>query len=379
MSTVAGTRPAASGDQDASRVLGGALYSVVERLGLIHHDRRDPLRCAALVAAIAWLPSVVIAVYERFANGVWPSYVSAFDGHVRALIGLPLLFVAERAVFERIHATTHVLESGTLVERHDHDALVHRVDEFHHVCEARVADPILFLLAVATTVLAPPRDPASWAAVWDAYVATTLVRFIVYRWLWRWLAWGGFLSRISTLDLAITPTHPDRGGGLVILSQPSHALGAFVLAMSSTIAAQWATRVFLEDLDLDVVQRPALVLVVTALLLAVLPLLPFAPRLVKARQQALREYGTLARNASLAFRRRWIGDAARGEALLEANDPSSLIDLISTVEVVVNMRPIPCHPRLVPGIAACALAPFLPLVIAKIPAKVVFETLVKGF
>ena len=56
--------------------------------------------------------------------------------------------------------------------------------------------------------------PAGW---WYILISLPILYFFLACWAWLFLLWAWFLFRTSRLDLELTPTHPDRAGGLGFL------------------------------------------------------------------------------------------------------------------------------------------------------------------
>ena len=83
-------------EQDFSLVLGGPVYQLFRRIGLI----RPPLhRLAGRIVAITgfcWLPLAVLTLLDgRFWSGVRIPFIEDYDAQVRLLAVLPLLIGAE--------------------------------------------------------------------------------------------------------------------------------------------------------------------------------------------------------------------------------------------------------------------------------------------
>lgn len=55
------------------------------------------------------------------------------------------------------------------------------------------------------------------AGLWLTWVSNPIMQFLLLRWYLRIFIWARFLWRVSRIDLALLPTHPDRNGGLGFL------------------------------------------------------------------------------------------------------------------------------------------------------------------
>src|SRR5262249_2196471 len=113
-----------------------------------------------------------------------------------------------------------------------------------------VAEVVLVALALTTSVLsrvvarlAIAESP--WGRVgtgmtaagwWYILVSLPILGFLLLRWLWIFLLWAAFLFRVSRLDLELTPTHPDRAGGLGFLGWGLASFAVVLLAVSAVLS-----------------------------------------------------------------------------------------------------------------------------------------------
>jgi len=100
------------------------------------------------------------------------------------------------------------------------------------------------------------------------------------------------------------------------------------------------------------------------------PLLVFAPGLVLAKRQGLREYGTLAERYVREFDTKWLrGGAPADEPLVGSADIQSLADLANSYEVVRTMHIVPITRDAVIRLAAATLLPIVPLALTMMPLE----------
>ena len=91
--------------QDFSLVLGGPLYQLMRRSGLIQLPLGHLVRRVAVISGTAWLPLMVLTIIGgRFAGGVRVPFLYDISAHVRLLFVLPLMIFAELIVFRRMRA-----------------------------------------------------------------------------------------------------------------------------------------------------------------------------------------------------------------------------------------------------------------------------------
>jgi hypothetical protein len=203
----------------------------------------------------------------------------------------------------------------------------------------------------------------SAAGWWYGLISAPFFLFILFRWIWRFLIWAGFLYRVSRIPLALQPTHPDCAGGLGVLGMAQQTFSivfvAFATVMSSTIAHN-----ILFEGDTFRASRPEIIVfIVVCIVLIYAPLLSFAKNMYTARRIGLSQYGALGYRLSDAFFARWVTGAGSnvGEELKDATDASAMADYGATFDAVRSMRIIPVTLRGVVAVAAALALPFLPL------------------
>src|SRR4051812_47197220 len=98
---------AAEQSEDFSLVLGGPLYQLLLRSGLIKPPFGKLSSRIGVLTAVAWLPLVPLTILSgRFAGGVLVPFLNDFELHARLLFSLPLLVLAEMVVYFRMRAIT---------------------------------------------------------------------------------------------------------------------------------------------------------------------------------------------------------------------------------------------------------------------------------
>src|SRR6516164_3727049 len=90
---------------DFSLVLGGPLYQLMLRSGLIQRPLGHLVRRVAVISGTAWLPLMVLTIIGgRFAGGVRVPFLYDISAHAPLLFALPLMILAEMVVFLRMRA-----------------------------------------------------------------------------------------------------------------------------------------------------------------------------------------------------------------------------------------------------------------------------------
>jgi hypothetical protein len=218
----------------------------------------------------------------------------------------------------------------------------------------------------------------TWAGWWYAFVSTPLLRFILYRWAFRYFVWIALLWRTSRLPLHLVPTHPDHTAGLNFLSFPQLRFGILFCAMGCSFAGQILNMIRHEGASLASFKLLIIAFVAIAVILSVFPLLLWAPKLIQVRRRGLREYAALGNRYTEEFDRKWVhSPAPAAEPLMGTSDIQSLADLANSYAVILDMSIAPISKRLIVQLAIIAGAPLIPVVIAATPINDVVNAVFK--
>ena len=384
-------------EPDFSFVLGGPLFQFLRRTHLSGDALTMVRRRVIVMALVAWLPLLVISALQGKATkgSVAVPFVMDLEQHVRFLVALPLLVIAELVVHRRMRPIVQLFRERNIIPEAT-------LDRFHAVIEAAfalrnsvVAELLLlaivygvgiqvvwrhFIALNANTWYATPsvHGPVLTAAgIWYGYVSLPIFQFLLCRWYFRVFIWARFLYRVSRLELSLVPTHPDRLGGLGFLASTVYAFAPLAAAHGAMLAGPFANRIFYMGAKVGEFRMEAVALVALVLCMVFGPLLVFVPRLAEARRRGLREYGTFAETYTRAFAERWLGGGTpRDEAMLGSGDIQSLADLGNSYEVVRTMRAVPITKEALFQLGLVTFAPLLPLLLTAMPLE---ELLTKMF
>jgi hypothetical protein len=371
---------------DFSLVLGGPLYQLVRQTRL--SDDALELLHRRIIASVllAWLPLAILSALggRAWGEAVTVPFLVDIEVHIRFLLALPLLILAELVVHRRLRPVVQqFLERSLIAEasRAKFDAAVAAAMRLRNSVVVEVL-LIVFIYAFdifiwsqyatlkAATWYGVPADGGrelSLAGWWFLYISLPFFQFIVLRWYFRLFIWMRFLWQASRCELSLVPTHPDRLGGLGFLSGTVIAFGPLLAAHGVLLAGMIASRIFFDGAALTDFKVEIAVVVAYLLVLVLGPFVVFIPNLSLAKRVGMREYGTLAGRYVQEFDRKWLrGGALAGEPLVGSADIQSLADLGNSYEVVRGMRFAPITRDAVLQLAVITLLPVAPLLLTMI-------------
>ena len=364
---------------------GGPGDALMKRLRLIRPELGAASgRTAIVLAILTWLPLLVLSLIEGLAlSGARIPFVYDSAAHVRFLVAVPILVLAEIPIGRRLRAVAkHFLNAG-LVPAGEQKAFASSVVDTVRFHDSRLAEMTLLGLAYVSTYVALSKTSLQSGSTWFvpfpnagfslagdyyAFLALPIFQFLMYRWAYRMVLWTRFLWQVSNLDLLLTPTHPDAAGGLGFLGKGSIPFGIIVFPLSSVISASIASRIIFGGATLEQFEFIYAALIVLVLIVFAGPLMVFAPKLFRLKQDGLLRYGTLASQYTQAFDSKWVGAInTPEEPLLGTSDIQSLADLGNSYELVRKMRIVPIEFSDFIGIALPAIIPALPLAATVMP------------
>jgi len=382
--------------EDFSLVLGGPLYQLFTRARLTTDTLGLVKRRLIFFSLLTWLPLLVLSLLngEALGGAIKVPFVYDVDVHVRFLLALPLLLVAELTVHQRIRLVVRQFtERGIVPARSllEFEAIIGSAMRLRNSIVIEVL--LIVLVFTAMHYLWSSQmalESATWyaaivdghrhyslAGYWYAYVSIPIFQFLLARWYFRIFIWVRFLWQVSRLELHLVPTHPDRAAGLGFLGGSAAAFVPLLLSQGALLAGLISNYIFYEGKTLLDFKPEIVVAVIFVLLLVLGPLCVFAPRLAQAKRQGLLEYGALANRYVREFDDKWLrGGASLDEPLVGSGDIQSLNDMAGSFEVVQTMRPFPFSKTAVLQTTIALLAPLLPLTLTMISLEELIKRLV---
>jgi hypothetical protein len=373
---------------------GGPTHRLLVRLGNAGDERQRVVRRALAIAAITWLPLLVLSLVQGKAYGaqITIPFLRDFAVNVRLLIAVPILILAESSIDKRWRILVlQFLRSGLVTEKElpSFEAVIQKTLRLRD----RVLPEALMLIAAFLPLIITRTEflmsnVSNWhnvapgeislAGWWFNLVSTPLVRLLLFRWLWRMFLWTVLLWRLSRINLYLVATHTDLAAGLGFLSEGQKAFSPIVFAGGAIVAAQVGNAIAYQGATLSSQKFPMIGYGVLAILLLVVPLLVVAPVLIKIKRKALREYGALVTIHNQLFDQKWIQkEKSSGEVILGNPDASSLEDLGSSFTVIREMGIVPIDKPTLITLAIAAALPMLPVVLLATPADELIRIVLK--
>jgi hypothetical protein len=384
--------------QDFSLVLGGPLFQLLRRAH-VADDALELVRKRILFfVSLTWLPLLVLSVLEgqAFGGSAQVPFLWDVEAHVRFLVALPLLIVAEPVVHQRLRPVVRQFLDRNLIPQEALPRFDAAVASAFRLRNSMVAELLLIagvyivgvalvwrhfvaLSTTATWYAAPTAEGFNLSGTgwWYAYVSLPVFQVLLIRWYYRVLIWGRFLWQVSRIELRLTPTHPDRLGGLGFLANFSFAFTPLAAAHGTMLAGLIANRIFYLRAALFDFKAEIAAVVVFLLCLLLGPFLVFAPQLAAAKRRGVRDYGALAERYVREFESKWLcGRAATAnEPLVGSADIQSLADLRNGFETVKTMRVAPITRDALVDLVAATVAPILPLALTMMSFEDLLKTL----
>ena len=369
---------------DFSLAVGGPLYRMLSRLRPAGPVLQMLRRQAAVSIFLCWVPLVVLSLAQgNFFGGIKLSFLRDIETHVRFLVSLPALILAEIVVHQRVRPIIKRFVERNLVTPEELPKYYASIDTAVAIHNSAITE-IVILVFVFTGGIWFWRhqiagDIASWyassqggqihltmAGYWLAFVSVPVFQFILLRWYMQILVWAWFLFRVSRLELQLRPLHPDRAGSLGFVGPSSMAFAPLLFAQSALLSGQIASHILYSGGSLSSSEIAIFSYVVLSVMVALAPLLLFTPQLIRAKRRGLAIYGNFATEFVTDFDQRWLKKTG-GDPMLADQDIQSLADLGNSFAVVREMRFVPVSAHDVLLLFFVTIGPFVPLLLTIMP------------
>jgi len=381
---------------DFSLVLGGPLFQLLRRVHLADDALMMVRQRIVVIALIAWLPLLLMSAFQGqlYGSSVSVPFLLDIEAHIRFLVAMPLLILAELVVHRRMRPLLQQFIERNLIPAESLEKFEAVVASAFRLRNSVLAEVLLICIVYGIGILFVWRhyvalDTSTWyatpsptgprlslAGMWYGYVSLPIFQFLLCRWYFRLFIWTRFLFQVSRIELSLVPTHPDYLGGLSFISGQVYAFTVLAVAHGALLAGNLANRIFFLGATLTEFKIEIAVVVIFMLCVILGPMLFFAPRLAEVRRNGAREYGVLAERYVRTFDTKWLRNQTPvNEPLLGSGDIQSLADMGNSFAVVQNMRIVPIKKEDALRIAAATLAPIVPLALTMMSLEELLKTL----
>jgi hypothetical protein len=257
-------QPLLQDSYEFSLVLGGPTFQFWRRTHLAGDTPRLLRRRMIVLSLLAWLPLLLLSIAEGHVWGgsIGLPFLSDLEMHLRLLVAVPLLILAELVVHQRLRLMVGQFLARGLIPDSARAQFNAAIASAMRLRNSVAAELLLFGFVYGVGVLVVWRtqvalDVSTWYGVavngklqpslagwWMGCVSLPLFQFLLLRWYFRLFIWARFLWQVSGLELKLLPTHPDRCGGLGLLSAVSNTFAPVLLAQGMLLAGMMADRIF---------------------------------------------------------------------------------------------------------------------------------------
>lgn len=375
---------------DFSLVLGGPLYQLFRRAHLTGDALELLRRRVVVISLFAWAPLLILSVLDGHATGgVAMPFLRDVDVHVRFLVALPLLILAEIVIHLRMRPVVGQFLERTLVTAEARGQFDAALAAAHRLRNSVTAEVIMLAVVYGIGVLIVWRghtavDVTSWyganaggrlqpspAGWWFGCVSLPLFQFMLLRWYFRLFVWVRFLVHVARIDLKLLATHPDKCGGLGFLSEVCMAFAPLLLAQGALLSGTLANQIFYAGAKLPEFKMEIIGMVAVALLAVMGPLLVFIPTLYRVKREGLRRYGALAHRTTREFDQEWMhatGAIPGAVPFFQAQ---------KTYELARDMSLVPFTRQAFVQLTVLTLVPLVPLLLTMISFENLVDRLLK--
>ena len=342
---------------------------------------RKLTRTAMVVAAALWLTFAFCAIIDHALTGKIPLLFEDLSAHVRILVSVPALLLAETMHKERSAYVVDRLSDGGIADGSQQETLTRITGSAERVRNSRGLEYACWALGfsfgltmlrrqfgVSDTLRGISEAAATGVAyVWYVLLVVPVYGFLFSRAVLRWFIWVWLLLRVSRIELKLAPTHPDRAAGLGFLSEPVAAAAIVGFALSAGMVTRWRAAARIANTSIKTFAPNFAVLLAVALILAVGPLLFFSIPALKARIQAQREHSRLVLRYVQGVHAAWFDRQPQPESAIGVFDSSSMADIDSTYQNMLRMRIVPIDLRMLVAVTVGIGLPFAAAMAAEIP------------
>lgn len=374
--------------EPAPHAAGGLWVGLLRRVHLADDTPRGLRRRVVVVVLLAWLPLLLLSATEgRLVDGTDVPFVRDIEAHVRMLIVIPLLLMAEVEARAFLPTVVQEFARRNLIPADAMPRYEAAVEAGSRLRNSAWAEAALLVLVYAlfmgvvwrqygsiyastwySTRSGAGNDlsPAGW---WYVTVSLPLVQFLILRWYLWIFAWARFQWQASRIPLRLVPTHPDRAGGLGFLEGSGYIFLMVAVAHGAIAAGPIASLIVFKGAALPEFVDELAMIVAWVIFVIYGPALFFSAQLMAAKKTGLFAFGRLAQRYVRDFDVKWLNGHSPpvNEPLIGSADIQSLADLGSAYGNVEGLRLLPMSYIAVLRLAAITLVPVAPLLLTMVP------------
>src|SRR5438876_2618891 len=188
--------------RDFSLVLGGPLFQLLRRAHLSDDALMMVRQRITVIALIAWLPLLVLSALEgRLLGGsAAVPFLLDVEVHIRFLVALPLLIIAELVVHQRMRPLLRQFLERDLIPENAMPQFEAAIASAFRLRNSVLAELLLIAFVYGVGILIIWRqylalDTATWyatpsaegsklslAGIWYGYVSLPIFQFLLIRW-----------------------------------------------------------------------------------------------------------------------------------------------------------------------------------------------------
>ena len=385
-------------DENFSIIKGGLMERGLIFLRIVRpNDPRNTNRKIIFFVLITWLPLLIMTLISGlfWTDRVQIPFLYDFPVHIRFLIAIPMLLMAEVITDERVKLVINQFGKAGLLHEEGKPVFEKAKLKADSMVESLWAEAFMLIFIVANIsfrwVTHEGNTVTSWqipdvnielapshAAWWFLTVSIPIFQFIILRWMWRWFIWFRLHLMISKAKLNLTPTHPDKAGGIGFLGEPPAPFSMVTIAFGIVISSIIASKMIFFNEPISKYYYLIGIFIFICILINIIPLLIYFKPLRMTRIKGTFAYSALIQKHHLEFTEKWFKSATNEELLIGNPDISSMCDFTPVYDSIENMHPFPFDFKIMLATILASVIPLLPLVLLMMPITELLKVLV-GF
>lgn len=355
---------------------GGPFFELQKQLGLIREKSETAIRRSVVFVMLTALVPLLLELFGR-GTAAAADLVSNPDFLARFVLFVAIAVTTERGIDERLRIfLARFRGSGLLGSEGRKQGAMH-VTRALQLRNSWLAELLCLIaaigLSVAPILSASAGDTTAAllfsgdeshkltaAGWWILCVSGPIFWFLTLRWVWRITLWSLLLRWISSLDLRLVVTHPDRSAGISFVGKYPNAFSPIVLAFSFVIAAILLRQMLSSELTGETYGFVMTAWLAIVLIAFLAPLTAFMAPLVRLREETLKEADAIDTRIQRESERKLLGKNLAGPPDdIDGDDEGLPGDPSAFRKAAKDLRVRPFSRDAVIPLSAAALLPLL--------------------